>query len=91
MNGKTAKALRRQARIMTPNLPNVEYRGKETQKKGKTKEGKEVSYISTTVVLGDCTRRVYKNLKQGFKNGTVRFLPGGKQHNPAGDSGAGAV
>lgn len=65
MNGKKAKALRRQARAMTPveKMPTV-YAGKKTRKPKRDAKGNEYIAVATTLLLGDCFRKNYKALKK---------------------------
>lgn len=59
MNGRKAKTLRRQAREETIGLPDRNYTAKEQLV---TRPGK--SRPRYGVVLGNCTRRRYKELKR---------------------------
>lgn len=66
MNGKKAKALRRQAKEMTIGLPDREYGFEQTTiRKKKLQSGAVVE--TGTVVLTDCTRKTYKQLKREAK------------------------
>jgi len=58
MNGRKAKDLREFAQKLTVGQPNVKY---VHFMLGKSPTG--------TVVLGECTRRVYKRLKKLYKSG----------------------
>jgi len=67
MNGKKAKKLRRQAEAETIGKPRVCYINEYHEKEVKVaKSGKKKTIVSTQVLLGDCTRKRYKELKRQY-------------------------
>ena len=62
MNGRQAKKLRKLAQMISVGKPNVQYEERALNPRRPT---------SRTRFLYDCTRLIYRNLKQQFKDGSL--------------------
>lgn len=77
MNGKKARLLRKMAKAVMPDLPKVEYAKQKIMTRHRLPGGKVIQLPFEQVMLGKCTRKIYKEMKKVYRTGLKGGLAGG--------------